>query len=80
MVHVELLADAGQPHLIVSGPADQRQARNFVDDASLNVFLDGLRARLEGEGFQLIASVERRRGGDRRTSPRGGPDRRRVSR
>jgi hypothetical protein len=80
MVQVELLDDAGKPHLIVSGPADQRQARHFVDDASLDAFLDGLCGRLEGEGFQLIASVERRRGGDRRTSSRGGPDRRRVSR
>jgi hypothetical protein len=80
MVHVELLDDAGQPQLIVSGPRDHRQTRHFVDDATVTAFLDGLRGRLEGEGFQLIASVERRRGGDRRTTLRGGPDRRRVSR
>jgi hypothetical protein len=80
MVHVELLDDAGQSRLIVSGPTDHRQASHFVDEASVNAFLDGLRGRLEGEGFQLIASVERRRGDDRRASRRGGPDRRRASR
>jgi len=76
-VHVEVLDDAGRPHLVVSGPANRRRTRDFADEASLSLFLERLRRKLTGQGFELIASVERRSGAERRSSRRVETDRRR---
>jgi len=77
-VHVEVADDSGRPHLVISGPANRRRARDFCDEASLNRFLDGLQRTLERRGFQLIARAERRQPGDSRQARRSGQDRRRT--
>lgn len=75
-VHVEVLDEAGRPHLIISGPSTERRGHDFPDEAALTRFLDDLEFELTGRGFRLIARSERRSGNERRSVARDGRDRR----
>jgi hypothetical protein len=67
--------------LIVAGPGNHREQRDFIDDNALNAFQMALADRLAGEGWFLWAYDRDRRGGaDRRRTARGSKDRRQPTR
>ena len=65
--------------LIVAGPDSHRERRDFIDAAALDAFQVALAERLAADGWFLWAhDSDRRRGIDRRSTPRPVPDRRKV--
>jgi len=66
--------------LIIAGPRQQREQRRFEDDEALHAFRSTLTGKLLAEGWFLLgADYERRRGVDRRRTPRGTPERRHIA-
>ena len=70
-----------RPHgnvLIVAGPGDAHEQRDFISESALDQFQAALAERLANEGWFLWGvNRERRQRGDRRAAKRGTRDRRR---
>lgn len=63
--------------MIVAGPGPEREEHDFSSDEALEAFQIRLAERLVGDGWFLWAyDRDRRSGGDRRGTSRGGADRR----
>lgn len=73
-----------RPHgrlIIVAGPGQAHEQRDFISEEALEQFQIALADRLAGEGWFLWGvNRERRSSPDRRKSSRGTPDRRTVRR
>jgi hypothetical protein len=73
-----------RPHgrlIIVAGPGQAHEQRDFISEEALEQFQIALADRLAGEGWFLWGvNRERRTAGDRRKSSRGTADRRTVRR
>ena len=72
-----------RPHgrlLVVAGPGEQRQQRDFISEEALDQFQIALAEKLAGDGWFLWGvNRERRLAADRRRLPRNAPDRRAVA-
>lgn len=66
--------------IVVAGPGTAREEHDFPTEDSLQAFQIELAERLAGDGWFLWGFDRERRGGaDRRTTTRGGPDRRKPA-
>jgi hypothetical protein len=69
-----------RPHgrlLVVAGPGESREQRDFISEEALDQFQMALAERLAGDGWFLWGvNSERRQAADRRQATRGTPDRR----
>ncbi len=69
-----------RPHgrlLVVAGPGDTREQRDFISDEALDQYQIALAEKLAGDGWFLWGvNRERRQAADRRRLSRGTPDRR----
>jgi hypothetical protein len=63
--------------LVVAGPGESREQRDFISEEALDQFQIALAERLAGDGWFLWGvNRERRQATDRRRMTRGTPDRR----
>ena len=73
-----------RPHgrlIIVAGPGQAHEQRDFISEEALEQFRISLAERLAGDGWFLWGvNRERRQAGDRRSTSRGTPDRRTARR
>ena len=73
-----------RPHgrlLVVAGPGESREQRDFISEEALDQFQIALAERLAGDGWFLWGvNRERRQATERRRMTRGTPDRRSAPR
>ena len=73
-----------RPHgrlLVVAGPGESREQRDFISEEALDQFQIALAERLAGDGWFLWGvNRERRQATERRRLTRGTPDRRSAPR